>query len=55
MFCEEENNTSEKEILLGDGAESGEDNKFWNLQADEYIDISFGVKLDELATNDYKV
>ncbi|WP_163101647.1 hypothetical protein [Peribacillus alkalitolerans] len=44
----------EKEILLGDGAESGEDNKFWNLEADEYIDISFGVKLDELATNDYQ-
>ncbi|KON88799.1 hypothetical protein AF332_19670 [Sporosarcina globispora] len=44
----------EKEILLGDGAESGEDNKFWNLEADEYIDISFGVKLDESATNDYQ-
>jgi len=44
----------EKEILLGDGAESGKDNKFWNLETDEYIDISFGVKLDESAPNDYQ-
>lgn len=44
----------EKEILLGDGAESGKDNEFWNLETNEYIDIQFGVKLDELATNDYQ-
>ncbi|PEZ09151.1 hypothetical protein CN326_03740 [Bacillus sp. AFS018417] len=44
----------EKEILLGDGAESGKDNEFWNLETDEYIDISFGVKLDESAPNDYQ-
>ncbi|KON86873.1 hypothetical protein AF332_08680 [Sporosarcina globispora] len=44
----------EKEILLGDGAESGKGNKFWNLKSNEYIDLSFGVKLDETATNDYQ-
>ncbi|MEI4831365.1 hypothetical protein WAX78_18220 [Bacillus sp. FJAT-53711] len=44
----------QKEILLGDGAESGTDNKFWNLEKDEYIDISFGVKLDESAKNEYQ-
>lgn len=43
-----------KDILLGDGAESGQDNEFWNLETDEYIDISFGVKLDESANNDYQ-
>ncbi|PEC51986.1 hypothetical protein [Bacillus sp. AFS096315] len=37
-----------------DVAESGKDNKFWNLEKNEYIDISFGVKLDESATNDYQ-
>lgn len=44
----------EKEVILGDGAELGEHNEFWNLETDEYIDISFGVKLDEFATNDYQ-
>lgn len=44
----------EKEVLLGDGAEVGVDNEFWNLETDEYIDISFGVKLDESAPNDYQ-
>ncbi|PEK98841.1 hypothetical protein [Bacillus sp. AFS017336] len=43
-----------KTLLLGDGAEPGEDNEFWNLETDEYIDISFGVKLDESAKNDYQ-
>lgn len=43
-----------KTLLLGDGAEAGEDNEFWNLETDEYIDISFGVKLDESAKNDYQ-
>ncbi|WP_045522486.1 hypothetical protein [Neobacillus niacini] len=46
--------TGEKEFLLGDGAESGKGNKFWNLKTNEYIDLSFGVKLDEAATNEYQ-
>ncbi|USK35857.1 hypothetical protein LIT25_11465 [Bacillus sp. F19] len=44
----------ENEFLLGDGAESGKGNKFWNLKTDEYIDLLFGVKLDESASNDYQ-
>lgn len=44
----------EKEFLLGDGVESGKDNKFWNLKTNEYIDLSFAVKLDENASNDYQ-
>ncbi|PFH87028.1 hypothetical protein COI44_11725 [Bacillus sp. AFS088145] len=37
-----------------DGARIRKDNKFWNLEKNEYIDISFGVKHDESATNDYQ-
>lgn len=44
----------EKEFLLGDGAETGKDNKFWNLKTNEYIDLSFAIKLDENASNDYQ-
>lgn len=43
-----------KEILLSDGAESGEDNKFWILETNAYSDISFGVKLKESTTNEYQ-
>ena len=45
---------SEKEVLLGDGAETGNGNKFWNLKTNEYIDLAFGVKLEETATNEYQ-
>ncbi|MDY0410156.1 hypothetical protein ACFFIS_01770 [Virgibacillus soli] len=41
------NNASET-ITLGDGDE------FWQLASDEYIDIVFGVKLNENAGNDYQ-
>ncbi|MBM7585932.1 spore coat-associated protein N [Bacillus pakistanensis] len=47
-------NIGEKTVVLGDGAESGNINKFWQLKSDEYIDLSFAIKLDEHAGNDYQ-
>ncbi|WP_169864951.1 TasA family protein [Sutcliffiella halmapala] len=47
-------NIGEKTVLLGDGAESGHINEFWQLDSDEYIDLSFAIKLDEHAGNEYQ-
>lgn len=46
--------SNKSEILLGDGAESGEANVFWKLEPEEYISLSFGVKMDETASNDFQ-
>lgn len=41
-------------FLLGDGALSGSTNEFWQLDEAQYIDLNFGVKLDENAGNEYQ-
>ncbi|SDC75370.1 hypothetical protein [Shouchella lonarensis] len=41
-------------FVLGDGALDGEKNEFWKLEEDQYIDLNFGVKLDEKAGNEYQ-
>ncbi|TSB45427.1 TasA family protein [Alkalicoccobacillus porphyridii] len=41
-------------FLLGDGALPGVDNQFWQLDEGQYIDLNFGVKLDENAGNEYQ-
>ncbi|MGM0836146.1 MAG: TasA family protein [Bacillota bacterium] len=47
-------NIGQKSVLLGDGAEDGIQNEFWQLDAEEYIDLSFAIKLDEHAGNEYQ-
>ncbi|MGC4377807.1 hypothetical protein WD019_12810 [Fictibacillus sp. Mic-4] len=42
--------TSSKDWVLGDGTNG----KFWRIKSDEYIDLTFGFKLDESAGNDYQ-
>ncbi len=42
------------EFVLGDGALPGKDNEFWQLDEGQYIDLNFGVKLDENAGNEYQ-
>ncbi|MCS0787421.1 hypothetical protein NX021_04500 [Cytobacillus firmus] len=41
-------------IVLGDGSKEGEKHKFWQLNDDQYIDLSFAIKLDENAGNEYQ-
>lgn len=41
-------------FVLGDGALPGADNEFWQLTEGQYIDLNFGVKLDENAGNEYQ-
>ncbi|KQL56651.1 MULTISPECIES: TasA family protein [Bacillaceae] len=42
------------ELFLGDGSQTGRDNEFWQLDEGQYIDLNFGVKLDENAGNEYQ-
>ncbi|MGN7312348.1 hypothetical protein ACTHQ4_14735 [Alkalicoccobacillus gibsonii] len=41
-------------FLIGDGALTGSTNEFWQLDESQYIDLNFGVKLDENAGNEYQ-
>jgi spore coat-associated protein N len=41
-------------MVLGDGSKEGEKNEFWQLNDDQYIDLSFAIKLDEKAGNEYQ-
>lgn len=41
-------------MVLGDGSKDGEKNEFWQLNDDQYIDLSFAIKLDEKAGNEYQ-
>lgn len=41
-------------MLLGDGSKEGEKHEFWQLNDDQYIDLSFAIKLDENAGNEYQ-
>jgi spore coat-associated protein N len=41
-------------MVLGDGSKEGEKHEFWKLNDDQYIDLSFAVKLDEKAGNEYQ-
>ncbi|WP_078381953.1 hypothetical protein [Sutcliffiella halmapala] len=41
-------------LVLGDGSKDGEKHEFWQLNADQYIDLSFAIKLDEKAGNEYQ-
>lgn len=54
LIDEEEYEENAGEFVLGDGALSGVDNEFWDLEEGQYIDMNFGVKLDENAGNDYQ-
>ena len=42
------------QMVLGDGSKEGEKHKFWQLNDDQYIDLSFAIKLDENAGNEYQ-
>ncbi|AST94925.1 TasA family protein [Shouchella clausii] len=42
------------QFVLGDGSLQGPDNEFWQLDEGQYIDLNFGVKLDENAGNEYQ-
>jgi spore coat-associated protein N len=41
-------------MLLGDGSKKGEKHEFWQLNDNQYIDLSFAIKLDENAGNEYQ-
>ncbi|MCP3740268.1 hypothetical protein [Rossellomorea sp. BNER] len=41
-------------MLLGDGSKEGEKHEFWQLNDDQYIDLSFAIKLDAKAGNEYQ-
>lgn len=41
-------------MILGDGSKEGEKHEFWQLNDDQYIDLSFAIKLDEKAGNEYQ-
>lgn len=41
-------------MVLGDGAKEGEKHEFWQLNDDQYIDLSFAIKLDANAGNEYQ-
>ncbi|MGM0854690.1 MAG: hypothetical protein ACQEWI_19075 [Bacillota bacterium] len=41
-------------MVLGDGSKEGEKHEFWQLNEDQYIDLSFAIKLDEKAGNEYQ-
>ncbi|MFD1336594.1 protease inhibitor I9 family protein [Oceanobacillus iheyensis] len=41
-------------MVLGDGSKEGEKHEFWQLNDDQYIDLSFAIKLDEKAGNEYQ-
>ncbi|MBY0159493.1 hypothetical protein MKY20_07745 [Cytobacillus sp. FSL W8-0315] len=41
-------------MLLGDGSKEGEKHEFWQLNDDQYIDLSFAIKLNENAGNEYQ-
>lgn len=45
---------SEEDITSSQSLTLGEDHEFWTLEADEYIDIVFGVKLSDTAGNEYQ-
>ncbi|MBM7838691.1 spore coat-associated protein N [Alkalihalobacillus xiaoxiensis] len=54
LIDEEDYAENAGEFILGDGALTGVDNAFWELDEGQYIDINFGVKLDENAGNEYQ-
>ncbi|MBM7587212.1 spore coat-associated protein N [Bacillus pakistanensis] len=41
-------------MVLGEGSKEGEKNEFWQLNDDQYIDLSFAIKLDHKAGNEYQ-
>ncbi|MDM5205750.1 hypothetical protein [Cytobacillus kochii] len=42
------------QMVLGDGSKEGEKHEFWQLNDDQYIDLSFAIKLDAKAGNEYQ-
>ncbi|NQD67237.1 hypothetical protein HP456_15080 [Bacillus haikouensis] len=60
-FVEEEENqpaakgmSGKAKMVLGDGSKEGAKHEFWQLNDDQYIDLSFAIKLDEKAGNEYQ-
>jgi spore coat-associated protein N len=46
--------SGKESIVLGEGSKEGEKHEFWQLNADQYIDIGFAIKLDHKAGNEYQ-
>ncbi|MGD6774228.1 hypothetical protein ACQCU1_13175 [Sutcliffiella horikoshii] len=41
-------------MVLGEGSKEGEKHEFWQLNDNQYIDLSFAIKLDHTAGNEYQ-